>query len=125
MPRTARRSDGCPAPGRRRTAGLLPARDPCEQASAGRQEQSCGAPSRHRFADAETRGVATATFQSAAPAAALYFLPAPMRWEPVMAEDNQQPIDGRRQQFAQDRPLYLGTLVQFALRVVIVVFVAV
>ena len=42
-----------------------------------------------------------------------------------MAEDNQQPIDGRRQQFAQDRPLYLGTLVQFALRVVIVVFVAV
>ncbi len=41
-----------------------------------------------------------------------------------MSEDPQQPVHGSPQQFAQDRPLYLGTLVQFALRVVIVIFVA-
>jgi two-component system NarL family sensor kinase len=42
-----------------------------------------------------------------------------------MSEDHHQSVDGPAQQFAQDRPLYLGTLVQFALRVVIVIFVAV
>ena len=42
-----------------------------------------------------------------------------------MSEDPEQSIDGRPPQFAQDRPLYLGSLVQFALRVVIVIFVAV
>ena len=42
-----------------------------------------------------------------------------------MSEDPEQSIDGRPPQFAQGRPLYLGTLVQFALRVVIVIFVAV
>jgi two-component system, NarL family, sensor kinase len=43
----------------------------------------------------------------------------------MMSDDNRQATQRGSQQFAQDRPLYLGTLVQFALRVVIVVFVAV
>jgi two-component system, NarL family, sensor kinase len=42
-----------------------------------------------------------------------------------MSDDTRQAADSGAQQFAQDRPLFLGTLVQFALRVVIIVFVAV
>ncbi|WNG95317.1 sensor histidine kinase [Mycobacterium sp. ITM-2016-00318] len=42
-----------------------------------------------------------------------------------MSDDNRQATHGSAQQFAQGRPLYLGTVVQFALRLVIVVFVAV
>jgi two-component system, NarL family, sensor kinase len=42
-----------------------------------------------------------------------------------MSDEDGQAVDGTRREFAHDRPLYLGTLVQLALRLVIVVFVIV